>query len=229
MPTKYRFVTDGDFVNFYDDDSLVLRLHNSSRHVQWNFKDDTGVYFNIDELRYQIELSTISFNGAGISEKPQFATNMIALFPNLAASEGGGTTPGIDDVLGENQPLAANRIINVNGKTLTYEVEGGNIIFRSNTNLVDVDFSDINSSITVKMFDPAIGLAIAPHSVVLQSDGRLGLGDDEGAVNGTRAVFNVPAQTITLNAINGTILEALAGGGTTGLSIDDNGKIIRTP
>lgn len=129
MPTKYRFVTDGAFVNFYDDDSLTLRLHNSSRHVQWNFKDESGVHFNIDEIRYDVELDTISFDGQGISEQSQFEDKIIRLFPGLAGSDGGdpGSTPGIDDVLAVGQALTASRQVEMGGYSFAFRVNDDNL------------------------------------------------------------------------------------------------------
>lgn len=108
MP-QYKFITDGNFINYYIDAQLVLRLHNSSRHVQWSYNDSGGINYTIDTLRFQIDnLNEIYFDGVQLGSQGDFETKIIELFPGLA---GGDPTPGIDDVTGE----AAGKILSNDG------------------------------------------------------------------------------------------------------------------
>jgi hypothetical protein len=74
-----------------------------------------------------------------------------------------------------------------------------------------------SSSLTTQFNESGVGIGVTPTHFF------------QGQGSNISWDFDDAAQTISLIAANGLILPSLAGGGTTGLSIDDNGKLIRTP
>lgn len=122
MPTKYRFVTDGDFVKFYDDAQLVLTADKSSNVLTWVYDSTPGISFDIDGYGYHTDdMADISFDDVVVTSQADFVTKAQAMFPNLQVG-GSAESPGIDDVLAESQAITANREIFASGFDLTLVV-----------------------------------------------------------------------------------------------------------
>lgn len=87
MASKYRFVTTGDFVEFYDDAMLVTTLHKTSRVITWNYDGTPGIIFAIANLKYHTDnVADISFDGVALTTQGGFETAILSMFP----SYGGG-------------------------------------------------------------------------------------------------------------------------------------------
>lgn len=115
--SQYRFIATGNFVDFYDQDMHVIKLHNTSRCVTWLFDATPGLNFKIDEMIYHTDnVSDISFDDVACTTQADFITGITTMFPDLAG--GGEGSGGIDEVLAEAQALTANRGIDLNGNVL---------------------------------------------------------------------------------------------------------------
>lgn len=107
MPTKYRFVTSGDYVEFYDDAMLVTTIHNTSRNVSWMFNQTEGIIFSINGYEYHTDnVSDISFDGTALTTQAGFVAGVQGMFPGLA---GGGST--LDQVIVAGNALEGDRQI----------------------------------------------------------------------------------------------------------------------
>lgn len=151
---------------------------------------------------------------------------------NIAA--GGGGSQGIDSVLAVGQLLTADRTVNLNDWVLRFidEEEGYDI-------LVLYREEELG---TISMLQSVNNLAGGNYSQLIVSS------SETDAITTLQSRFNADAKTAKIVATS-TVTDAiflyqadthnfatgdmiitdLAGGGTTGLSIDNDGKIIRTP
>lgn len=94
----FNFVQDGDYVNFFDGENLVRRLHNSSRSIAWMYDDTTPdrINFSVDMIPYMnIDKASIQFGGVALSTLAGFGTNVASYFPGYA---GGGEGGGVESV-----------------------------------------------------------------------------------------------------------------------------------
>lgn len=110
--SQYRFIATGNYVDFYDGSMHVIKLHNTSRCVTWLFDNTPGINFKIDEMIYYHtdDLSDISFDDVACATQADFVTGIQTMFPGLAGGGGPGATPGIDDVLGQEQTVTSRFI-----------------------------------------------------------------------------------------------------------------------
>jgi hypothetical protein len=119
----YQFVTAGDYVNFFVNNNLQTKISKDSNIICWFFDDQPGIVFKVNGGTYYTgQPEDISFDTVPLGSKEGFVTAIKAMFPVYAG--GGGTTPGIDDVLAEGQALTADRIINLNGKEIAIQQDG---------------------------------------------------------------------------------------------------------
>lgn len=166
---------------------------------------------------------------------------------------GPGGTPGIDSVLAEGQVITANRAIDATGFDLTstanshtfnipvsgiFSVIGDgnnqmNYIPRGgfSSNISDVT-GDIKSNFVFEIDATSSTFELQLYfddnkAAYIRGHAETGLSTLEGWADehewyvGNNKVFEID--------IDGVKILSLAGGGTTGLSIDNDGKIIRTP
>ena len=146
---------------------------------------------------------------------------------NITAGQGG--VPGIDDVLAVGQTLTENRTVNLNNNDVVFSHIYGEdpeqllwlLPSGFSAKLMGTD-GDARSHIQL------IGDLATVVTVQIRSD--------DGTSNESEIVLNGRNSTAQYQAANGhefasgdIKITALAGGGTTGLSIDNDGKIIRTP
>lgn len=119
MPTKYRFVTNNDYVEFYDDAQLVVTVHKESRSLSWSYDSSSGIAFELSAHHYQIDdITSISFDDEALTSQADFVEHAEAMFPNLAA---GGGTATFDSVLAESGVITEDRQVEVApGKTLSF-------------------------------------------------------------------------------------------------------------
>lgn len=115
--TTYQFTTVGDYVNFYVDNNLTFKLSKDSNIVAWYFDDEPGIIFKVNGGTYFTgQPEDISFDGVPLGSKEGFVTAIKAMFPVYAG--GGGSTPGIDTVLAQDQDFTAERNIELAGNDL---------------------------------------------------------------------------------------------------------------
>lgn len=96
---KWSFRTSGNYIEFVNTDetalhveSVVHRLHNTSRCIDWSLPTDTTrITFTIDESKYEnILITDIDFDGSVMNEQADFETGITAMFTGLAGGSGGG-------------------------------------------------------------------------------------------------------------------------------------------
>lgn len=118
--TTYQFVTAGDFVDFFVNNNLQIKLSKDSNIVAWFFDDQPGIVFKVNGGTYYTgQPEDISFDDVPLGSKEGFVTAIKAMFPVYAG--GGGVTPGIDDVLAEGQHLQDDRQIDIGGNKLIFQ------------------------------------------------------------------------------------------------------------
>jgi len=147
----------------------------------------------------------------------------------VSQSGGSGETPGIDDVLAEGQALSENRAVNLAGHFLRV-VDGENV----QMNIDAASFTSVYSA-----YDGIADCGVNAQANSSTNNVRAGLFADVSGLGAGEILIEVDANTgvSTTTHTSGThtfaegdiIISGLAGGGTTGLSIDNDGKIIRTP
>lgn len=149
---------------------------------------------------------------------------------NIAA--GGGGTPGIDSVLAEAQALTLDRNIHLGGKKLS--------VFAGDRYFLEIDPDPLNEQVNVRALNGIDEEVNEAHLIVrttptevtwrMQADFHDGTkrAQIEAEVNNLSANLNHQADAHRFN-VGDVFIINFAGGGTTGLSIDNDGKIIRTP
>jgi len=105
---QFRFVVDGDFVDFYDGTQHVFRVRNTTQDVDWYYETAPGIKFEVDGHGYNTIPSEIEIDGVTLSANTEFDAAIVAIFPNLAGGEGGTTT--LADVLAEGNSAGDLRI-----------------------------------------------------------------------------------------------------------------------
>lgn len=91
MPAKYRFETNGDFIDFYDDAMLVRTFPTDYTGFDWYYNSTPGIIFFFDGGNYHADdVADISFDGTPLDSKDGFKTALGTLFPHYATSGGGG-------------------------------------------------------------------------------------------------------------------------------------------
>lgn len=132
---------------------------------------------------------------------------------------------GIDDVLAQDQLLTAERELHLNGHI--YQIESILGQYPLHVDPVGlqtyIQASDGNMKTKLHLYGGTDGTNAAFFLTSYDGINEIGI------------VGDAAAETIVHEAANGhtfvgdIIIDGLAGGGTTGLSIDNDGKIIRTP
>ncbi len=91
MP-QFRFVVNGDFVDFYDGTQKVFTVRNTTQDVDWFYTDSPGLRFEVDGYGYKVEnANEIEIDGVTLSANTDFDDAIVGIFPNLASGgEGGG-------------------------------------------------------------------------------------------------------------------------------------------
>jgi hypothetical protein len=125
---QFRFVLTGEFVEFYDGSQLVTKLRNTSQEVNW-FYDDADLSeleFEIDGHKYKTVPSQIEIDGTTLTTADQFDGQIVNIFPNVAGADDIITgTPGIDDVLEQEQEISDDRSLQLNSRVLSFS---GNLV-----------------------------------------------------------------------------------------------------
>lgn len=133
----YSFRTNGNFIDFVHTDntnqmveSVLRSLHNTSRAVEWSLpEDETRINFTVDDLDYRnILITEIDFDDVAMDSQDDFQTGIEAMFPGYAGGGSPGGAVGIDDVLAEEQALTGNRIVDLDGNSLSFDHDGNNML-----------------------------------------------------------------------------------------------------
>lgn len=91
------FRTNGNYIDLISIDdttlhkeTLIKRLHNTSRCVQWSLPTNTNrITFTIDESKYEeILITDVDFDGVSMNSQDDFETGITEMFPGLAPGEG---------------------------------------------------------------------------------------------------------------------------------------------
>lgn len=123
MPTKYRFVTNGDFVDFYDDSMLVTTLPSDYSGISWRYDSSPGITFTFNGHEYHTDtVGDISVNDTPISSQGAFKTALSTIFSHYAAASEGS------NIYTEDGELTDNRLVDLNGKTLKVRHNGQDFI-----------------------------------------------------------------------------------------------------
>lgn len=162
---------------------------------------------------------------------------------NISAGPGG--TPGIDTVLAEAQALTAERNIDLNGNTLRADHLGNKWLYldsiagESGIGSFNAAGNVVKSHYSGGDLDPYFYISSefngGQHQAYIQGATNAG-GSNMGAWANIHEWYD-EADEIEMMHLTTTeftvevdmIIASLAGGGTTGLSIDNDGRIIRTP
>lgn len=130
--TTYQFVTAGDYVDFFVNNNLQVKLSKDSNIIAWYFDDQPGIVFKVNGGTYFTgQPEDISFDGVPLGSKEGFVTAIKAMFPVYAG--GGGATPGIDTVLAQGQALTDNRTIDL--ATFILSLVNGTISLEGNASI----------------------------------------------------------------------------------------------
>jgi len=94
--STFKFIVDGNYVNFLKGGFLARRLHNSSRAIAWDYDDTSPLRINFwvaGQYLGNINISEIEIDGVTCSALADFETNIKIIFPGYA---GGGGSLDID-------------------------------------------------------------------------------------------------------------------------------------
>lgn len=95
---NYRFVTNGSFIEFYDDAQLVESLPVNYTGFSWQYNDRPGIAFSFNGHVYWTDnLEDILFNGVPLASQAGFKTALGVLFPHFSGSAGGSIDNLTDD------------------------------------------------------------------------------------------------------------------------------------
>jgi len=126
MPTKYRFVTNGDFIEFYDDAYLVITVNKNSRVIYSQYDQTAGLLFNIGYLRYQTDnVANISFDGVPLTTQGGFQTAIEAMYGENDIPAG---VPTLGEVLAAGNNANGLSLDNV---SLISTIAGGGIVLEA--------------------------------------------------------------------------------------------------
>ena len=121
--TTYQFVTAGDYVDFFVNNNLQVKLSKDSNIIAWFFDDLPGIVFKVNGGTFFTgQVEDISFDGVPLGTKEGFVTAIKAMFPVYAG--GGGSTPGIDTVLAQAQALTEDRDVDLATRSIRFVSEG---------------------------------------------------------------------------------------------------------
>src|SRR5688572_32532149 len=109
MPAKYRFVTNGSLIEFYDDAMLVTSFQTDYTGFNWRYDDTEGISFSFIGNEYQTDdVSDISFDGVTLASKQGFKAALGALFPHYSSS-------GEHGIYGGDGTLPSDVIVDTDG------------------------------------------------------------------------------------------------------------------
>lgn len=208
---RFKFFTDpedSNYVRLEGGPNNALSFHKGSRSIEWRYTKDGDLFFSFDEVEHHIkDMSDIEFNGVPLSSAADFETQIKALFPGYAGGDGSNT------IYSANGQINSDRTVDLNGNEINfYDVGGVQLFLDPHQNNIDIKTS---ASLYISMGNDANGIQLTANN-----DTKIW----------TKSSDNTIAYTAATHTFNGdTIISNLAGGGTTGLSIDNDGKIIRTP
>lgn len=159
MPTKYRFVVNGDFVELYDDSYHVLTVRNTFQDIDWFYNNTSSMWFEIDGRKYYPQSpSEIEIDGVVLSAYTEFDAAIEGIFPGLAGGGGSGTE-GINRA-GDNLTYAADSHTfegkqflvtsqDVEGTSPSSRIRSVNTIGDGNSGSVEANASDTEGSFSL--------------------------------------------------------------------------------
>lgn len=111
MP-QYKFVTNGSFIEFYDDAMFVESLPTNYTGFTWRYDTTPGISFSFNSHEYHTDnIADIIFNDVPLASQVGFKTALGVLFPHYAVS-------GVATIYTQDGTLNDNRIVDLDGKRL---------------------------------------------------------------------------------------------------------------
>lgn len=163
MP-QYRFVVNGDFVEFHDGAMHVMTFRNTFQDIDWYYETAPGIRFILDGVSYKVEnANEIEIDGVTLSANSDFDAAIIGVFPNLA---GGGGPGGGNGIYGGSGSLTGNTVVALNGNSIEFK-EG--VITRFIITAVNTSMKSPDGNTSIRIDDGTIQMEGLPAAANMEN------------------------------------------------------------